>query len=318
MRGDLASGKREATIWIFDSAEVRRYLSANSSGDFSGAKVLARFSSAANREPLGDWRWAGDSRSAFFLTADDDGAEQLQRVALDGGNAAALSLPAQDVSKYAAQAGKILYFAHAPIRSGDLYQAGGASLPDIEDGTGKSLLPLLFPHWMDTIFRESEDELWTVNHGKPVAVMNAARSGPVRLRDSKLSISPDGRHAVVSRFVAHIPKSWERYQPLMDYPGLHFVADTPDTEGSTGNYRPQEYELLDLESGEISKLVEAPIEFEARHSDLQPEWSHDGTRIALPGAYPPVGDAAGERPTARRRAVVRLREFCRAASWSLN
>ncbi len=293
MRGDLASGKREATMWVFDSAEVRRYLSANSNGDFSGGRVLTRIASAANREPLGDWRWAGDSRALFFLTADDDGSEQLHRIGLDGGNAAALSLSAQDVSKYAAREEQVLYFAHAPIRSGDLYQAGGASLQDIEDGTGNSLLPLLFPHWMDTIFQESEDELWAVDHGKPAAVMNAARTGPVQLKDSKLSISPDGRRAVVTRFVAHIPKSWERYQPLLDYPGLHIVADTPETEGSKGNYRPQQYDLLDLESGEISMLIDAPIEFDARYSDLQPQWSHDGTRIALPGAYPPIANGAG-------------------------
>lgn len=65
MRGDLASGKREATMWLFDSAEVRRYLSANSNGDFSGARMLARFASAANREPLGDWRWA--IREPYFF-----------------------------------------------------------------------------------------------------------------------------------------------------------------------------------------------------------------------------------------------------------
>ena len=76
---------------------------------------------------------------------------------------------------------------------------------------------------------------------------------------------------------------------------LRLVADTPQTEGSEGMYRPQQYSLLDLAAGTTTLLADAPIDYMvAREHTVAPAWSADGTRVALPGLYPPLDAGKGD------------------------
>ncbi len=291
MHGDVASGNRVATLWVFDSAGVRAYLAAPASAAFANARVVTRFSGASNRAPMSNWRWSSDSRALLFLGADDDGIARLYRVDVDGGTATALSGPDRDVTQYDERDGTIVYLAHAPIRRGDRHQTSGPALPDVVIGTGGSILSLLFPN-EPAVGETPGEDLWTVRDGRPARVPLAAG---IRLKESKLALSPDGRQVVVTPFVPRIPQSWERYRPLSNSRALRFIADTPETEGSANHYRPRQYVLVDLASGATDVLVDAPAEFGIIFSSLSPQWSGDGTRVALPGAYPAL---AGQRASA--------------------
>ncbi|MBV8206727.1 MAG: hypothetical protein JO041_08035 [Acidobacteria bacterium] len=296
VRGNPTTGEREATVWLFDSKGVREYLKTRTPADFASATPLTRWRSKSNVEPISFPRWSSDSRSLLFLAADDDGAKRLFRVGIEGGNAVALSRSEQDVSRFDECNGAVVYLAHKPIRAVDLYQAGGSTLPDVLDGTGKNILELLFPHSMEAAFNTSEDELWKIEDGKPAAVMDAERKMPVRVKDSTLSLAPNGGRVIVTLFVKHIPKSWERYQPLDDYPGFRIVADTPATEGSTGVFRPKEYASVNLANGQTAVLLDAPIELYTAFYELVPQWSSDGSSVALPGAYPALNAVLGIGP----------------------
>ncbi|MGH8159790.1 MAG: hypothetical protein ACREPQ_16860 [Rhodanobacter sp.] len=293
MRGDLTIDKRVATIWLFDAHDVRVYLAAHASGGFPNAKVLARMASASNRWPISSWRWSSDSRSVFFLAADDDGAKHLYRATIGGGAAIALSRPDQSVDRYDERNGFVAYLTHPRVSAGDLYEAGGPSVPDVVVGTGKNILPLVFPAWADSVFSTSWDELWKIDNGQPVAVMDTERGTPVRLKDSRLVIAPDGRHALVTPMVEYIPPSWERYKPAIDAPGFYYTADTPATKGITSYNRPKQYAVINLISGKLSLLVDSPIELFAPFAAFLAQWSPDGSHIALLGAYPPLSTAAG-------------------------
>lgn len=293
MRGDLGSGQRKATFWVFDSKPVDAYLRSPQGKAFDAAKSLLTVASASNRDPISGWRWSANSQDIVYLAADDDGARHLYRAGLQDGVPVAASLSDQDVSRFDESNGTIVYLAHKPIHSDDLYQAGGATLPDIVDATGQNLLPLVFPNWMDAQFQRSDDELWRLSGGSPGPVLSGDRKTPIQLRDSKLALSPDGRLLLVTVFVQRIPKSWERYKPRRDYPGLKIVADTPDTVGSSGYYRPKQYAVVNLDEGSISPLADSPVDLLANFNDaVTAAWSEDGTRVALPGAYPPLRDAA--------------------------
>ncbi|MDT9600108.1 alpha/beta hydrolase family protein [Sphingosinicella rhizophila] len=299
MRGDLNSGKRETTLWLFETASAREFLKGPSRDRFNGGRPLIRFASGANREPISDWRWTSDSRALLFLGAADDGARRLYRVDTSAGEPVPLSKPNQDVSRYDEAKGSIVYLAHPSISEETLYQAGGTSLPDIEIGTGKSILPLLFPNWLEVAFDTSSGALWRVDEGEALPVLDVDTRAAVQLKDSKLALSPDGKRLIVTKFVPLIPGSWESYRPLIEGPASRFVADTEETKGGTGRFRPKRYVLIDLQSGSQRVLLDAPIEIGVSLSAISPRWSADGTWLALPGAYPPI-----ERNAAAARASI--------------
>lgn len=297
MRGDLDSGQRIATIWLFSSDEVDAHLKSAGGGRFNGGKPLLASGSASNRDPVNDWRFSSDSRSVLYLAADDDGVRRLYRMGLDGGAPVALSTPDQDVSRFDERGGAIVYLAHKPVREDDLYQAAGSSFPDVVEATGENVLPLLFPNWMDVQFERSKDELWRIERGVPMPVLAGNRQAPLELKDAKLSLSPDGSKVLVTAFVYRIPKAWEQYAPVTGNPALQMVEDTPETIGSTGNFRPKQYSVVDLKTGSMSLLVDSPIDFMADVQDtVTAAWADDGSRIALPGAYPPLGGAMKAGP----------------------
>lgn len=284
IRGNLDSGKREATLWLFETKAVRAFVT-------GGARpepiALARVASASNREPISHWRWATDSASVLFLGADDEGIERLYRVGLEDHAVATLSRPDQEVSEYDEARGVVAYLAHAPVHADSLYQAGGSSLPDMEVATGKNVIPLLFPAWMSTIFHESTDQLWTYSDGSAKLVPQS----PARLTGSSLTVSPDGRSAVVTPQVEHVPPSWERYRALIQYPGFDILADTPETEGGSDYYRPKRYAIVDLASGTMTPLLDAPIQILQKQSSAVIRWSSDSSKVALLGVYPTLTPA---------------------------
>ncbi|MBO1765114.1 hypothetical protein JQN64_28505, partial [Escherichia coli] len=74
-----------------------------------------------------------------------------------------------------------------------------------------------------------------------------------------------------------------------NYPGWNIVADTPETEGSTDYFRPKQYVLVDIVSGESSLLVDAPIERDGLWLNrVFARWTADSKQIALVAAYPAI------------------------------
>lgn len=315
VHGNLATGKREATLWLVDSTELR--------GGAAKPRALAVAASASARPPLAGWRWTDDSTAVLFLSADDDGVYRLNRMGLDESRPKLLSFVNQDVSSFDERAGRVAYLAHVPVRPDDLYRAGGAKLPDIEVGSGKSLVPLLFPKWLDTVLEENDDELWKVEKGQAMPVMVGSTGKHVLLRASDVALSPDGSQVVATTFVKNVPKSWERYRSL-SVDGLHFVADTPETEGATGWYRARQFSTVNLESGAVVALMNAPIDwfnlfFWARTSNAGMSWSPDSSQVALVAAYPELNSAAapaGDR-TVLPCAIMVVRVSVREATCAL-
>jgi dienelactone hydrolase len=297
IRGVLSSNRRVATMWLFDAADVRAYLRHKGKEWVPHARILLRCASASNQLPISFWRWSGDSRSILFLRADDDGVEHLERVSLDGGEVAKLSRAGQDVTGFDEQKGHVVYLAHGAIKAGALYEAGGASLPDIEDGTGESMLKLVFPNWMRSVLPTRPGSLYQFSHGVSAAVLSSNGSpillGGAYVPDTvrqKLAIAPSGRRVLATAYVEHIPKSWERYRsPFVSRKIASFGPDTSRAPGSRGVFYPQEYVLLNIENAKLSPLIDAPIEFDSiLYSPTAGAWSADESRVAIPGVFAPI------------------------------
>lgn len=294
MRGDLKNGKRVATLWLIDRAAI-------TGGNLHArAQAIGTFSSGSNRDPVGDWRWSSDSRSIYFLGADDDGIRRLYRLDLTSRRIEPLTRADLDVNRYDERGGAIAFLAQPPIRSADLYQASPSNAPDAVVGTGQGILSMLFPNWYASNFQQSPDQLWTIGKKGAVPVLHRDGRTPVLLKDSRIAISPDGRRVLATRHVPDIPKSWESYKSPLDLPGMDIVADTPEKRGSTSRNRLQQYVTIDLGTGETSLLLDAPIAMVSRLTPATPQWSTDGSAVALPYFYQPL--AAGD--TSARASIL--------------
>ena len=93
-----------------------------------------------------------------------------------------------------------------------------------------------------------------------------------------LSVSPDGRHAVLEAYVADIPSSWSAYRDSL----LHPYIVEPKKQGRRSNVT--HYLLLDTRSGEIGPLLDAPISW----FNNALVWAKDGSSLILSGTYLPL------------------------------
>jgi dipeptidyl aminopeptidase/acylaminoacyl peptidase len=297
VRGVIASNRRIATLWLFDTMQVRAYLRDKGMKALPHARKLFRCASGSNQLPISLWRWSTNSRDILFLRADDDGVEHLEQVSLDGGTVTMLSRVGQDVTGFDEEKGHVVYLARRPIEAGAVYQAGGASLPDIEDGTGESLLKLVFPNWMKAILPTKASALYEYSHGAAVPVLSSARS-PIQLGGAyvpdtvrqKLVVAPSGRRVLATTYVEHIPRSWELYRSASASSKIaSFGPDSSRRPGSGGLFYPQEYVLVNVDDGERSPLIDAPIDFDPLLYDpTAGAWSADESRLAVTGVFPPM------------------------------
>ena len=296
-RGDLSSGKRIATMWLYDAAQVRSYLQHAGQSTLPPPRVLLRYATASNQPPISHWRWSSNSRSILFLRATDSGVERLERVSLDGGGVVTMSRAGEEVSEFDEDNGQVVYLARVSIAADDLYQGGGQSLPDVVDGTGESLLKLAFPNWMKSDSGVSEEVLHRVVQGRPTVVVLAnSRGRPIHLYGSaitsgpKLTLAPQGRLILATAQVQRIPRSWRRYRSASFLAKIvPFIPDSSSKEAMVGLYRPQEYVLVNLGNGKVLPLIDAPIDWGPLFvSPVAGAWSADGSRLAVTGVFPPL------------------------------
>lgn len=303
VRGDVASGRRVASLLVFDAVQVRKAFAAKAQAP--APRLAATWASASNVEPVSDWRWSSDGRHLLFIGADDQGVRGLLRVDLASGAQTRLTPQTQDVAGYDERNGRIVYLAQAPMPEDEINRASGPDLPDTVIGTGKSILQMIFPHALGQMLQDARTEVWTLERdGAARAVRDPATGAAVRLQQARLQLSPDGTQLLTTVFAKHVPKAWERYRPLRIYPGLDFVADPPGVEPQASLYRPRQYAVIDLATGAQRLLADAPIETEVQFRDAWAAWSPDSAAVAVAGLYPPLPVAGADRVLPCEVAVV--------------
>jgi len=99
-----------------------------------------------------------------------------------------------------------------------------------------------------------------------------------------LSLSPNGRYAVLAVYLGDVPKSWAAYQePVL----RRYIVDQRKA-GTLSNI--QQYMLLDVRAGKLTPLVDAPKAW----LDEGVRWSADSRSVVVSGVYlPPTGEIYG-------------------------
>lgn len=318
-KGVIATDEIKSTIWIVDVGSVRNYL-AHPRRSVRPVPVeivtIADKTGGGGLEDMGraisTLRWSPDSQSLAFRAMGQAGGHALCTVNLPSRRIVVRSLPNQDVQSLDWGGPTIAYLATPTQNLSTLRESVGPTIPDIEIGTGKSLIDLLYPKYGDAIEAAPQAELWTIRDGTDAAPVVDKSNGTKRVIPYQsvglsdfpaVSVSPDGRKIVVTDYAKHIPRSWERYArgngnyALME---KAFVADADDENASKpasrsdAGSRARQFTVIDVFSGEQKPLLDAPIADFRRGWNSTYErsvWSPDGKTIALGSTYLPIPTA---------------------------
>jgi dipeptidyl aminopeptidase/acylaminoacyl peptidase len=319
-RGLLPQGVTEATIWLFDAAEVKRAISRG--GAAPVPTPLTRLSAAINgghSDGFGriilNLRWSADSMSLTYLGRDGRENRQLFRVGLKDRKVAALTPANQDVVDYAFAGNEGAYLAGPDIIEDKLWSSTDPHAPDIVAGTGQPIDELLYPNSrLNHRFMPMEFEIWRIRSG-PEPVVDAGSGKPMRVVGSyyagALALSPDGTRLAVIAHADRIPPAWQTYESPGGLEGVAFAADPQPADtpvplaARLNDYtRARQYEVIDLAKGARAHLVEAPVMDFLRggEDEFHAAWSPDGQSIAVSQTFLPPDH--GPRATGWRRACA--------------
>ena len=291
-RGVLPEGVTEGTLWLFDAVAMK--LSIN----HASAKVpmpvpLAKMAAAVNGidfisdrgNTIYQVKWASDSRTLSFLGRDHQENRRLFQVDLQTRKVSALTPVTQDVVNYLTTSKGFVYLAAADRQEEQEWWSAGPGIPDIESGTGSSLIKLLYPHFLgDACCSPIEFQIWRVLDGRATPLVERQTGRPA---------------TVVSKYGAEVMS----LSP--DESSLVTIAYDNAPPGDGGP--PLRYRLVDMNNGTSGTLLDRPVVpsnsgFGGRYRAV---WSPDAHEIAISLMSEPgiAGGAAG-KPTSCTVAIV--------------
>jgi len=312
-RGLIQSNKVESSIWLFDSSAVEKFVKSSSPTQSVSPKLLVRMAASANDNPITNLCWAPDGQTIAFLGRDEGSERHLFVVSVRDGEVKRLTPYGQDVTSFAQAGTKFVYTVIPSVSDSDLYQSAGPTLPDIEIGTGLSLFDLLYPKWHKWTLGLFPQELWQVRNGK-VSPVSASATKPVTFTSGRftalLSLSPTGHYAIVTSYADRVPVAWESYHPALANDLFKFVADAPNTKPTISYFRPARYELVDLRTGNMSALIDAPLGWSAGYPDaIRAAWSPDEREVAVSNTFLPLRGISADEQSDRTHPCMAVIEI---------
>jgi dipeptidyl aminopeptidase/acylaminoacyl peptidase len=307
-RGIPQSDEIESTLWIFRSDEVRKFLATGDALQTLAPRMVARMAAI----PRGDeensyqpviWndslRWSRNSTTILFLAQNSKGKRQLYRATLGTGHVRALTPEKNDVGEFDFVGNTTVYSA---ANRNESRNEGSPINADASDITGIPLESILFPK------AESHGTtyggLWVIRNGRNLQISDSDTGHPLRLLDQMskpLSISPDGKTAVVRLPSKKVEKSWESFET-----GSSLIkkinAQDPNLTADYNLMRPTVYALADLISGKVTQLVNAPHGWTLGYdADGMAIWSSDGKKLLLTNTFLPLDGVDGAERAKRLR-----------------
>jgi len=302
-RGILRENHLEATIWLFDQNAVEDYVTSKSSTK-PAPRPIARFSAPGNTPAISDVRWL-DSTQVSFLAKNRSPYQQLFVVRIDGGSARALTPDNEYVSAYDISGNVVAYTSLIPPESAKV------SEEDVVDVTGKNIYSLLFsqPRAIEDIDEEQlqtyPNALHVLRNGKEAPLAFGSGNARLRLFIPTLLLSPDGRWLITVAPVRRIPSEWEDYEPNSKWDVLRLRPDNAYAVAEENPWKASQYVLVDLETGDVSPLVDAPagrgLIFLAPTKAF---WFEDSRRAILTNTFLPVKNHAERKERTTSPAVV--------------
>jgi dipeptidyl aminopeptidase/acylaminoacyl peptidase len=296
-KGLLASDQVESSIRVFDLEEVKSFLE-TPSGRSPRRRIVAAIVGVSH-EPaipfapiIKDVRWSDDSRHIYFRGQNSCGGFQLYEANANGAGFRSLTPVSYNVDRFDLATDTIVYTA---ARMEVRRSAPGTPInEDAQDITGYWLNDLLFPGQLNSSEPETFS-LFTLRVGKQPGVPRQVPGYSVRdvslfLYLLPFRLSPDGTQLISAEPVTgKIPASWERYDPVPLFEHRRWHGDDPDLTKPENVLRPRRYALINLTTGKVAPLVNAPnaepLGYFADANRIA--WSNDQKRLLVTNLFFP-------------------------------
>jgi dipeptidyl aminopeptidase/acylaminoacyl peptidase len=291
-RGRLDINRPEDSIRFYRSRDVKRLLDGGYDASQSVSPFwIIRLSSDIEGVIISDWRWLPDSSGIAFVQRMTHGYRRLVLADIREKVIEALTSPRESVRQFDIRDRS--HYVYTTLGLQEIRRHGESQAPFVV-GTGRQLYELVLPDDPEVIERFSTPhyQLWAVLGGDRFQIKH---DGAPIVPSGDLALSPNGQSLVTKLLVAKVPKSWETlYPPPPSAPASYAIhwGSSEDSDHPTN-----EYVLIDLRTGSIQPLTDAPTGESARWWGLgPPDWSSDGHAVVLPGTFLRSDSTVRSRP----------------------
>lgn len=257
-KGNLEKNTNEFSLYVFNTSDALHH---------PKPEPLLTMASSSNRDAIRQIKWLGNETIAF-LGENPGEAAQVYR----------LNLNTRRLEKLTNHSTAITSFDITPDRQEIIFAAdlSPAEIVDTER-TRRSGIVIANQDLADLLAGDGaksgeEKELFLQKRGQP------ARRIPMDdaiFEGNPLSLSPDGRHALIGAYVRKVPAEWDLYQVM---------AIQTASKGWKPEYTNlSRYLLLDTDSNSALPLLKAPMLGFGRTA-----WAQDGRSLFLQRTYLPL------------------------------
>jgi len=303
-RGLLSQNRAESTVQVFQTEDVKRFVAGAQRGRKPHSVWTFSLATYRNGPIISDVRWLPDSKAIAFLAKTKSGNDQLFNASIAARVVAAITPDDQDVTGFSIRdRHNFIYTILSPvIRQKAILESQATSIV----GTGKVLNGLLFPEnlYPSRIKTHDLSQLWAVVDGRRFLIRDRSSGHPLPIHffgEQALSLAPNGRIAVTAMALSTIPSKWEAlYPPPVPSSPYRIRKGRQDPEGFDGERFVSQYVLVDLMTGHITPLIDAPLAHATGWWGLpSAEWSRDGNSLVISNSFLPSSEGKvdeGSRP----------------------
>lgn len=275
--GDLATNSNTYTMYLFQT---------KSALNSPKPEIVTKMTSSSNVPGIRSVIWLADNRHIAFLGVKGDAGAQVFLVDVDSHRLHQKTHHRTEIQLFSISGnGKELAFAAAPLEGEQVATESGT--PRIV--TSRSLSDMLFGNQKQ---RDYGFDLYVAGKSeKKISLPSTNRLG----LQNAISVSPDGKAAIVTADYRSIPTSWQAYK---DDRIRALLQQHVQSNASTGVHQ---MFLIDITSGNVSPVADAPAPFPA-----QIHWAQDARSVYLKTYLPLESDPQRPCPSACATDVVQL------------
>lgn len=303
-RGVLATNALEGTIWLFSVQRAEDYALHRSLIRPIPTK-LATVSSTSNTPVIKDVRWIDGGRRVAFLGKNRKPYQRLFVIDVRTRGITAVTKPRVYVTAYDVQGDVVAYttLSRQQISPGfvqDMVYVGGRSPDELLNRTSAPAIEDIDERFL----LKCASSLHILKGGRDTRVAFRLAGAALRLFVPTLSLSPDAKVLITVASVSEVPLKWEQYQSQPGDLGTQW-AMLKNVHSVESLWRPEQYVIVNLDTGIVQPLVDAPAGRDLGHGAIPTRafWFADNRRAVLTNTYLPFIADNNEGANDRRREI---------------